>query len=73
MGGTISMNVFIVKCGDEKICETTNYYRAIEMCREVNAKYGDNSASLWKINTNETNRLHTGVRVNISDKSITRT
>ena len=65
------MNVFIVKNGDEIITETTSYYRAVEICREIDAKYGEGSAVLYRYNsTNNQTTGHGYVRVAVNDKSI---
>ena len=42
----------------------------MDVYRNVNKKYGMNSASIWKYNTNDSSQLYSRVNVDIHDNSI---
>ena len=64
------MVVFIVKNGNETVTETVSFLNAMDVYRNVNKKYGMNSASIWKYNTNDSTQLYSRVNVDIHDNSI---
>ncbi len=67
------MNVFIIKCGGEKMFETISFRHALEYCKEIDKMYGENSASIWKENTDDfsSTPVRMSSHTNINDNSIT--
>lgn len=69
------MNVFIIKCGNEKMFETVSFRHALEYCREIDKMYGENSASIWKESTDSFGstrvRMNAYTNVSIHDNIIT--
>ena len=52
------MKVFIVRCGDEHVIETTSLAHAVEEAEKLNTSQGENTATIWLMDTNNPSRKY---------------
>ena len=66
------MNIFVVKKDNEKMYETVSFARAVEYCKDIDKQFGEGTASVWKVNTNDLSHtsVRMSVRTSIHDNSI---